>query len=102
LLRYSDIEQGMLFCSLGLDDPYPYQTQLKKMQMLLNKKKGADNEEVETVLGTSLLALYSVPTAIFCFLRACAPIPKIKVCQSVSKNYYVFSLVLNLERKIGL
>jgi hypothetical protein len=93
LLRYSNIEQGMLFCSLGLDDPYPYQTQLKKMQMLLNKKEGAGDEEVETVLGNSLAALYSVPTAIFCFLRACAPIPEIEVCHSVSKNYSIFNLL---------
>jgi poly(ADP-ribose) glycohydrolase ARH3 len=83
----------MLFCSLGVDDPYPYQTQLKKMQKLLNKKEGANDEEVETILGTSLAALYSVPTAIFCFLRACAPIPGIEVCQSASKNYSIFSLL---------
>ena len=88
MLRYSSIEQGMLFCSLGLDDdPYPYQTQLKKMQILLDKKEHADDEEVEKILGNSVAALYSVPTAIFCFLRACTPIPKIEVCKSVSKNY---------------
>jgi len=86
LLRYSNTEQGMLFCSLDLDDPHPYQTQLKKMQMLLNKKEGADDEEVVAVLGNNVAALYSVPTAIFCFLRACTPIPEIEVCQSVSKN----------------
>ena len=61
--------------------------------MLLNKKKGANDEEVETILGTGEAALYSVPTAIFCFLRACAPIPAIEVCQSVSKYYSVFSLL---------
>jgi poly(ADP-ribose) glycohydrolase ARH3 len=48
------------------------------MQMLLNKKEGADDEEVKKILGTSLAALYSVPTAIFCFLRSCAPIPEIE------------------------
>jgi hypothetical protein len=84
----------MLFCSLGLDDPYPYQTQLKKMQVLLNKEEGAHDKEVEITLGTSVTALYSVPTAIFCFLRACAPIPEIEVCKSVSKIYSVFSLLL--------
>jgi len=63
------------------------------MQMLLNKKKGADDKEVVAVLGNSLRAIHSVPTAIFCFLRACTPIPEIKVCQSVSKNYCVFSLL---------
>ena len=83
----------MLFCSLGLDDPHSYQTQLKKMQMLLNKTEGAEEKEVVTVLGNRLLALYSVPTAIFCFLRASESIPEIEVCQSVSKNYSVFSLL---------
>jgi len=89
LLRYSNVEQGMLFCSLGLDDPYSYQTQLKKMQKLLNKKEGADDEEVVRVLGNDLRALYSVPTAIFCFLRACAPIPKIEVCQCLKITLFL-------------
>jgi poly(ADP-ribose) glycohydrolase ARH3 len=65
-----------------LDDPHPYQTQLKKMQVLLDKKEGALDEEVERSLGNSVAALYSVPTAIFCFLRACTPIPEIEVCKS--------------------
>lgn len=38
------------------------------------------NEEVENVLGTSVAALYSVPTAVYCFLRAQQPIPNIEVC----------------------
>ncbi|KAJ4451406.1 hypothetical protein ANN_02868 [Periplaneta americana] len=63
---------------LGLDDPCPYQTQLKSMQILLDKKDEAHDEEVERTLGNSVAALYSVPTAIFCFLRACSPIPEIK------------------------
>lgn len=62
---------------LDLDDPCPYQTQLKKMQILLDKKEDAHDQEVERTLGTSVAALYSVPTAIFCFLRACTPIPEI-------------------------
>jgi hypothetical protein len=82
----------MLFYSLGLDDPYPYQTQLKKMQMLLNKQEGSHDEEVEKILGNGEVALYSVPTAIFCFLRAYAPIPEIEVCRPFLKNYSVFSL----------
>nr|CAD7392260.1 unnamed protein product [Timema cristinae] len=55
---------------LDLEDPTPYQTQLKHMQRLLSKEGGAHNEEVQTVLGNRIAALYSVPTAIFCFLRA--------------------------------
>jgi hypothetical protein len=93
LLRYTNLEYGIIFCSLGLDDPYPYQTQLKKMKNLLDKKEDANDEEVENILGNSVAALYSVPTAIFCFLRACTPIPEIEVCKSVSKNYCVFSLL---------
>jgi hypothetical protein len=62
------------------------------MQMLLNKQEGAHDEEVETILGNSVEALYSVPTAIFCFLRAYAPIPEIEVSEPFSKNYSVFSL----------
>jgi len=69
------------------------------MQMLLNKKEGADDEEVETVLGNSLAALYSVPTAIFCFLRACTPIPEIEVRKSGSNNHSVFSLLCLLWKE---
>jgi hypothetical protein len=81
-----------MFCSLD-DNPYPYQTQLEKMQILLDKKEDADDEEVQRIMGNTVAALYSVPTAIFCFLRACAPIPEIEVCKSVSKNYSVFSIL---------
>lgn len=83
----------LFFCSLNIDDPYPYQTQLKKMQVLLDKEEGAHHKEVENILGNSVAALYSVPTAIFCFLRACTPIPEIEVCKSLSENYYIFSLL---------
>jgi hypothetical protein len=58
------------------------------MQVLLDKKEGAH----ENILGNSVAALYSVPTAIFCFLRACTPIPEIEVCKSV----YDFLSLLNL------
>lgn len=53
------------------------------MQVLLDKKEDTHDAEVEKTLGTSVAALYSVPTAIFCFLRACTPIPEIDVCKSV-------------------
>jgi len=81
LLRYSNSKKEFYFCSLGLDDPCPYQTQLKKMQILLDKKEDAYDENVEKILGTSVAALYSVPTAIFCFLRAYTPVPEIEVCK---------------------
>lgn len=39
------------------------------MHDLLNKQHPPSDEEVITVLGHSTNALYSVPTAIYCFLR---------------------------------
>lgn len=45
-----------------------YQGQLKAMQTLLTKDDPT-NEEVVNVLGHSVSALFSVPTAIYCFLR---------------------------------
>jgi hypothetical protein len=62
------------------------------MQVLLDKKEDAHDEEVERTLGTSVAALYSVPTAIFCFLRACTPIPEIDVCKLLYKNYPLYGL----------
>lgn len=39
------------------------------MRDLLNKEHPPSDEEVVNVLGHSVNALYSVPTAIYCFLR---------------------------------
>lgn len=39
------------------------------MQSLLNKKFPPSDDEVVNILGHSVNALYSVPTAIYCFLR---------------------------------
>lgn len=39
------------------------------MKKLLQKKFAPSDEEVVNVLGHSVNALYSVPTAIYCFLR---------------------------------
>ncbi|GLH00526.1 Putative adp-ribosylglycohydrolase posttranslational modification [Gryllus bimaculatus] len=63
---------------LGLDDPTPYQAQLRVVKDLLEKGDAASDEEVQMKLGTSVAALYSVPTAIFCFLRARTNIPEIE------------------------
>lgn len=62
---------------MGIADAESYTKQLIEMQKLLVKK--ADDEEVVETLGTSISALYSVPTAIYCFLRAQEGIPGIKV-----------------------
>lgn len=50
-----------------------------------------DDEEVVDVLGTSIAALYSVPTAVYCFLRAQNEIPTIKV------RYFVLRKVVTLS-----
>uniref|UniRef100_A0A0P4VID6 ADP-ribosylhydrolase ARH3 n=1 Tax=Rhodnius neglectus TaxID=72488 RepID=A0A0P4VID6_9HEMI len=54
-----------------------YQEQLKQMAELL-KKGDVPNEEVVKVLGNNVLALYSVPTAIYSFLRAQEVVPFIQ------------------------
>lgn len=45
------------------------------------------DEEVVNILGHSVNALYSVPTAIYCFLRATNKIPGIEV--HVKFNYTI-------------
>lgn len=56
----------------------PFSNQLKIIEDLLAKNPS----EVEVInrLGTQVAALYSVPTAIYCFLRAQTVIPGIAVC----------------------
>lgn len=64
-----------------IDDPHrqthTYQEQLKEMQNLLKKEHATDDEVLEA-LGNGVQALYSVPTAIYCFLRAQRPINSIQ------------------------
>ncbi|XP_063978442.1 ADP-ribosylhydrolase ARH3-like isoform X2 [Diachasmimorpha longicaudata] len=56
----------------------PYKAQLTRMKKMIKKSvknsKRLDVEEVVINLGTSLRAVHSVPTAIFCFLYAQNPI----------------------------
>lgn len=54
----------------NLDKEHSYQKQLKSMKVLLNKEHHPSDEEVVNVLGHSVSALYSVPTAVFSFLKA--------------------------------
>lgn len=68
----------------------PYTDKLKVMDRLLQEDVVLD-EEVEQMLGTSIAALHSVPTAIYCFLRSQKPIPKIEVslsCSLLTLGYY--------------
>ncbi|XP_075223533.1 ADP-ribosylhydrolase ARH3-like isoform X2 [Lycorma delicatula] len=63
------------------DIKMPYHSKLEAMEDLLKREeKGLQipDEEVNKVLGTSVTALHSVPTAIYCFLRAQKEIPGIE------------------------
>ncbi|KFB42807.1 AGAP002530-PA-like protein [Anopheles sinensis] len=50
-------------------NPNAYEMQLKNMEKLLDNTVEASDENVLNLLGHSVAALYSVPTAIYCFLR---------------------------------
>ncbi|KOX68946.1 Poly(ADP-ribose) glycohydrolase ARH3 [Melipona quadrifasciata] len=64
---------------LGLSEPQPYKMQLRVMKSLMSEDdQNLSDERVIQKLGNSVAALYSVPTAIFCFLRAQKPITGIQ------------------------
>ena len=64
---------------LGLSEPKPYKVQLGILKTLISENDdGQHTEKVVEKLGNSVTALYSVPTAIFCFLRAQKPITGIQ------------------------
>ena len=63
---------------LGIGNASPYQEKLSEVLKLLEKDLGDDpDEEVIRILGNDISALHSVPTAIYCFLRAQSNIPGI-------------------------
>jgi poly(ADP-ribose) glycohydrolase ARH3 len=63
---------------LGIDDFNPYEDKMKTVQSFLNIKYHDElDEEVAQNLGNSIGAYESVPTAIYCFLRALNEIPTI-------------------------
>lgn len=65
----------LIFHSLGLSEPQPYKIQLGIIKSLISENnEDLHDEKVIQKLGNSVAALYSVPTAIFCFLRAQKPI----------------------------
>lgn len=65
------IEITKRMCSLELDDDHPYEDKVKFVQHFLQTNYHEElDEEVCQNLGTSILAYDSVPTAIYCFLRA--------------------------------
>ena len=70
----------LVFRRLGLSEPQPYKVQLCTVKSLIseNDDESLHDEKVIQKLGNSVAALYSVPTAIFCFLRAQKPITGIQ------------------------
>lgn len=69
----------LIFRRLGLSEPQPYKVQLCMVKSLISEdSEGLHDEKVIQKLGNSVAALYSVPTAIFCFLRAQKPITGIQ------------------------
>lgn len=62
------------------------------MRNLLNKKFPPSDEEVVNTMGHSVNALYSVPTAIYCFLRS---------CQSADSHENAFQQTLQYTISLG-
>jgi poly(ADP-ribose) glycohydrolase ARH3 len=72
---------------LGIDDFNPYEDKMKTVQYFLNIKYHDElDEEVAQNLGNSIGAYESVPTAIYCFLRALNEIPTINVSPLINKT----------------
>lgn len=69
----------LIFCRLGLENPFPYKSQLKFVRDLISEGgDGPHDEKVVHLLGNDVSALHSVPTAIYCFLRAQRPVKNIE------------------------
>lgn len=60
---------------MGIPPAKPYTQQLTKVEQFVGRQPS--EVEVVNVLGTDVSAIYSVPTAIHCFLRGQSPIPGI-------------------------
>lgn len=52
------------------DEHKSYQTQLEAIRKLINTEQSPSDEKIVDALGHSVAALFSVPTAIYCFLRS--------------------------------
>ncbi|KAK6635800.1 hypothetical protein RUM44_001054 [Polyplax serrata] len=57
---------------------YTYESQLKAMKDFFTREQSPAEDEVVTTLGNSVSSIFSVPTAIYCFLRAQESIPHIE------------------------
>lgn len=78
---------------MGIGHPTPYSNQIEIVRELLQNPTGTPDEEVVEQLGHSQMAVYSVPTAIYCFLRAQSEIENVEVnsrevcCECNACNY---------------
>lgn len=67
LAHFATVEKG---CDeMGIPEEKYFTKQLNEIKHLLNKPHTPSDEEVVNLLGHSVNALYSVPTALYCFLR---------------------------------
>lgn len=69
----------IFFYRFGNEEKHPYVKQIEVLQSLLSKDPQDFEDEIANKLGNSVAALYSVPTAIYCFLRGQKPVEFIKV-----------------------
>lgn len=72
-----EIEKDETREELNLEESYSYENQLTLMLDLLKKEKHPSNEEVVESLGNYVSGIFSVPTAIYSFLKAQNNIPDI-------------------------
>lgn len=62
-----------------VSDQVSYRSQLLKLQNLLELGDNVVPYQIAEELGNDVSAVFSVPTAIYCFLRAQHPVPDINV-----------------------
>ncbi|KAL0270196.1 UNVERIFIED_CONTAM: hypothetical protein PYX00_007680 [Menopon gallinae] len=72
-----EIERDETHEELNLEPRYSYENQLMLMLELLKKERHPSNEEVVESLGNYVSGIFSVPTAIYSFLKAQNSIPDI-------------------------
>lgn len=65
--------------------------------LISENDEGPHNEKVVQTLGNSVTALYSVPTAIFCFLRAQKPITGIQTENPVRRAIQYAVSIMHLS-----
>ncbi|GLV31880.1 hypothetical protein CBL_07640 [Carabus blaptoides fortunei] len=78
---------------LGIGHPTPYSNQIEIVRELLSNPAGTPDEEVVEQLGHSQMAMYSIPTAIYCFLRAQSEIENVETSNPFRRTLqYAISL----------